>query len=359
MREVVEILPATRSNPVEQRSLRAVLVTNVFPTPASPSAGTFAADQVAGLRAAGISVELLYVPRHERGRRVYRGLGGRVSELVRTSGSDVVHVLYGGVMADVVTRVVREAPVVVSFIGTDLLGGKGRGLVHTVSRRYGVIASRRAAVRAAGVIVKSENLLDALPTDVDRSRVWVVADGVDLARFRPRDKAECQTELGWDPARRHVLFPSSAARPEKRFALADASVALLRAAGSDVELHVLDGVGHDVVPTWLNAADVVLLTSTHEGSPNVVKEALACNVPVVSVDVGDVRERIEAIAGCYVVEEAPEDISFKLASALERKARIAGREHVEGLSRASAARKLREVYEAVSDGRTEDDDRDR
>ena len=349
--------PAANPRAKGQRALRAILVTNVYPTPASPSAGTFAADQVAGLRAAGVSVELVYVPRHEHGRHVYRGLGGRVSELVRALDSDVVHVLYGGVMADVVTRVVREAPVVVSFIGTDLLGGKGKGFVHTLSRRYGVTASRRAAVRAAGVIVKSENLLDALPTDVDRSRAWVIPDGVDLTRFRSRDKGECQAALGWDPARRHVLFPSSAARPEKRFTLADASVALLRKTGMEVELHVLDGVRHDDVPTWLNAADVVLLTSTHEGSPNVVKEAVACNVSVVSVDVGDVRERIEAIEGCYLAEETPEDISAKVASALERKARIAGREHVEGLSRASAAARLQEVYEAVSDVSTEDDDR--
>ena len=342
--------PAATPRAEGQRALRAILVTNVYPTLASPSAGTFAADQVAGLREASISVELMYVPRHERGRHVYRGLGGRVSELVRTSGSDVVHVLYGGVMADVVTRGVREAPVVVSFIGTDLLGGKGRGLIHTLSRRYGVIASRRAAVRAAGVIVKSENLLGALPTGIDGSRVWVIPDGVDLARFRPRDRGESQAELGWDPGRRHVLFPGSAARPEKRYALADASVQLLRRAGVDVELHVLDGVGHDVVPMWLNAADVVLLTSTHEGSPNVVKEALACNVSVVSVDVGDVRERIESVDGCYVAEETSEDISARLASALEREERIRGREHVEGLSRASAVEKLREVYEAVSNG---------
>ena len=347
--------PAAISDAEGRRPLRAVLVTNAYPTPAAPSAGTFAADQVAGLRAAGVFVELLYVPRHEQGRRVYRGLGGRVTRLVGSSGAGVVHVLYGGVMADVVARTVRDVPVVVSFIGTDLLGGKGKGLVHTLARRYGVTASRRAAVRADGVIVKSANLLDALPVGVDRSRVWTVPDGVDLERFRPLNMSQCRAELAWDPARRHVLFPSSRERPEKRFALAEASVALLQAAGSNVELHVLDGARHDAVPTWLNAADVILLTSTHEGSPNIVKEALACNVPIVSVDVGDVRKRIEAIDGCYVAEETPEDISAKLASALEREGRIAGREHVEDMPVASMARKLCEIYATVIDGRPGDD----
>jgi teichuronic acid biosynthesis glycosyltransferase TuaC len=324
--------------------MRAVVVTNVYPTPASPSAGTFAADHVAGLRAADVSVELLFVPRHEVGRRVYRGLGRRVAGLARSTRADVVHVLYGGVMADLITRAVRDAPVVVSFIGTDLLGGRGKGVVHSLARRSGVTASRRAARRADGVVVKSANLLEALPAEVDRAHVWTVPDGVDLERFRPLDTATCRAALGWDSRRRHVLFPSSPERPEKRFALAEAAVAALPS-DSDAELHVLAGVPHGAVPTWLNAADVVLLTSAHEGSPNVVKEALACDVAVVSVDVGDVRERIEPIEGCHVARDTPEDVAAKLALALGRGARIDGRRHVPALSQASA--RLRDVYAAV------------
>ena len=107
-------------------------------------------------------------------------------------------------------------------------------------------------------------------------------------------------------------------RPEKRFVLAETAVELLNEGGRDVELHALAGVPHEEVPPWLNAANVVVLTSRDEGSPNAVKEALACDVAVVSVDVGDVRERIESIDGCYIAEEpSPQGVAGALGRALE------------------------------------------
>jgi teichuronic acid biosynthesis glycosyltransferase TuaC len=333
-------------------ALRALMVTNMYPTPAAPDDGTPVADELASLRARGHEVDLLHLQREGGGRHVYLGLGRRARRLVAANQPDLVLVMYGGVMADLVTRSVRDVPVLVTFRGTDLLGGKGKNALHGVSRRYGVVASRRAAQRAAGIVVKSGNLLDALPRGVDRTRAWIVPDGVDFERFRPLDRDACRAQLGWDPARRHVLFPGSSTRPEKRFDLAEASVGLLRTAGVGVELHALDGVPHDTVPTWLNAADVVLLTSVHEGSPNVVKEALACNVAVVSVDVGDVRDRIEGLDGCHIVEPDAHDISTQLGRALARGERVAGREQVADLSLSRVAERLSEIYtEVVGDAK--------
>jgi teichuronic acid biosynthesis glycosyltransferase TuaC len=323
------------------------MVTNMYPTPAAPDDGTPVADELAGLRAAGADVELLHLRREGGGRRVYAGLGGRMRRLVARVSPDVVLVMYGGVMADAVTRAVQDVPVVVTFRGTDLLGGKGRGVVHGLSRRYGVVSSRRAAGRAAGIVVKSQNLQLALPTSVDRSRVWVVPDGVDFERFRPRDKHECREQLGWDRARRHVLFPGAASRPEKRFELAEAAVASVREHGFDVELHALSGVSHDEVATWLNASDLVLLTSAHEGSPNAVKEALACNIPVVSVDVGDVRDWIGGVDGCHLAEATAEDLAASVVRVLERHEPVAGRERIAGLGADKVAGRLLEIYRTI------------
>jgi len=341
------------SNGRTERPLRSAVVTNIYPTPATPDLGTFVADRVASLRAAGVLVDLLHLRRAAGGRRVYTELPRRITRFVQSTKPDVVHVMYGGVMADIITRTVRDVPVIVSFCGTDLLGGTGKGLIHTVARRYGVVASRRAAARAAGIIVMSPNLFKALPRGLERSRVWIVPDGVDLACFGPRDKAECRAALGWDPERRHVLFPASPSRPEKRFALARAAVDLLRGDGVDFDLHVLAGVPHAEVATWLNASDVLLLTSAHEGSPNVVKEALACDVSVVSVDVGDVRERIEGIDGCFVAEPTPEDIGAKVAQAVEREQPTAGREHVEEFALERLGAKLCEIYATVTSDRVD------
>jgi teichuronic acid biosynthesis glycosyltransferase TuaC len=253
------------------------------------------------------------------------------------------------VMAEVVTRTVRERPVLVSFCGADLLREGESTVVDHLSWRYNLAASRRAAARAAGIIVKSENLRRALPKRAAHTPTWILPNGVDLSTFVPCDPRRARERLGWDPARKHVLFPASPDRPEKRFALARSAVDVVNRRRQDVELHVLDGVPHHEVPLWLNAADVAVLTSRNEGSPNAVKEALACNLAVVSVDVGDVRERIDTIDGCYVAEHASlPAIATALERALQRPERIDGRSHVEDLSLEFVAARLAEIYSTVA-----------
>ena len=327
-------------------------VTNMYPTDAHPDDGTFVAGQVESLRDIGLEMEVLAVDRLDSGRQVYRNLAKTVRASLETVNPDIVHVMYGGVMSAVVTKAIRERPVLVSFCGSDLLGIRG-GAVQKLSSRFGVAASKRAAVRAAGIVVKSENLLHALPRGIDDSRVWLLPNGVDLRRFSPMDRLECQRRLGWDPSRRHVLFPANPTRPEKRFALAEACVASLHQSGADVDLHVLRGVPHEDVPRWLNAAGAILVTSTHEGSPNAVKEALACNVPVVSVDVGDVRARVAGIDGCFIAEPTPEDLAAKLGQVFERSAPIDARKQLDEISLEHVAEQLREIYGTLT-GRSPD-----
>ena len=302
---------------------------------------------VDGLRGAGVDVTQLLLDRRKLGRRVYLEAPRRARRAVEDSRPDVVHILYGGVMADLVTRAIRDLPVVITFNGSDLLGGAEQRGLKWLSVRYGVRASRRAAARAAAIVVQAQVLADALPLR-DRLRARVISDGVDTALFAPRDQDTCRREVGWntDPSVKHVLFPASRARPEKRFKLAAAAVALTEPRGG-VELHELAGVSHDQVPVWLNAADAIILTSTHEGSPNVVKEALACDVAVVSVDVGDVRERIEGIDGCFVADATVEDLADKLSRALARGGRVQGRDRVAGLSLDHVAGQLLEVYSSA------------
>jgi glycosyltransferase involved in cell wall biosynthesis len=325
--------------------VRVLAVTNMYPTATTPAAGAFVAAQVESVRSLGVDVAVLHVDRTTAGWAAYRTVAHETRETIATAWPDVVHVMYGGVMADIVTRTVRDRPVLVSFCGSDVLGsGGGGGVVNRVSSRYGVFASRRAARRAAGIVVKAQALIPALPR-LDSTPLWVVPNGVDFALFRPLGRDGCRRRLGWAPNRRHVLFGAAPHRPEKRYSLAAAAVAGL--ADRTVELHALDGVRHEDVPVWLNAADVVVLTSTHEGSPNVVKEALACNVAVVSVDVGDVRERLEGVRGCYVAAATAADIGEKLSLSLAHRGRVAAREGMADLSSEGVARRLVSIYEAL------------
>jgi glycosyltransferase involved in cell wall biosynthesis len=95
---------------------------------------------------------------------------------------------------------------------------------------------------------------------------------------------------------------------------------------------------------WLNASNVLLLTSLTEGSPNIVKEALACDLPVVSVEVGDVSERIREIEGCYLALSEPDDLATKLRMVHSGPGRVPGRVRMQGLSLEQVALRLRDFY---------------
>jgi glycosyltransferase involved in cell wall biosynthesis len=179
---------------------------------------------------------------------------------------------------------------------------------------------------------------------VEQSKIKIIPNGIDLERFRPLDRHECRKRLGWHPDIFHVLFPSNSGDPVKRPELAHAAVACLRSMGVRSEVHHLCGIPNTEVPVWLNASNVVLLTSLHEGSPNVVKEALACDLPVVSVDVGDVRERIDGIEGCYISSPDPNELAAKLSLVRSGIRRVSGRPHVQGLSLEHIAMHLSALY---------------
>ena len=327
--------------------MRVLVVTNMYPTPSNPAGGVFIELQVRSLRKLGVEVEVLHFDRRSRGPRAYWRLGRELTRAVERTQPALVHIAYGGVLAEVATRAVRDRPLLVQYWGSDLLGSRAERPLRRFTIHVGVLASRRAALRASGVIVVSENLRASLPNGAANGNIWVLASGIDLDRFQPLDQDECRSRLGWTSGSKHVLFPASPRRAEKRYPLARAAVEQLRAKGFQVELHALDGVAHTDVPTWMNASDVVLLTSTHEGSPNVVKEALACNVPVVAVDVGDVSQRLAGVQGCYVAAATAEDLAEKLALVLSKGERVDGRAALAEISLERTAHKLLDIYRAI------------
>ena len=327
--------------------MRILAVTNMYPTPLAPASGIFVEQQIKGLEQIGLNVEVMYVHRALKGMRAYIGLRRKVRERVADFDPDAVHVMYGGVMADLVTRAVNDKPVVVSFCGSDLLGENLSGTLRKLVAKYGVLASHKAASRATAIVVKSKNLQEALPGYVPQSKVRIIPNGIDLERFQPLNKDECRKQLGWRRDIFHVLFPANGGDPVKRSELAQASVNVVSCFVTGAEMHALSRVEHNRVPLWINASDVVLLTSLQEGSPNIIKEALACNIPVVSVDVGDVRERTKGIEGCYITSPDPNDIAAKLYRVFTDQRRVVGRSKMEELSLTRIAFRLKKLYEQV------------
>ncbi len=161
------------------------------------------------------------------------------------------------------------------------------------------------------------------------------------------DRSDCCRQLGWHPSEFHVVFPFNTGDPVKRPGLAAEAVSQLRRQGTQVHLHMLRGVAHHHVPVWLNAADVVLITSRQEGSPNVVKEALACNRSVVAVRVGDLVERIGGVEGCHLAEPTPEDLAQKMERVRAGSGSSLGREAVHSLCNRRIAQQLLAFYETT------------
>lgn len=327
--------------------MRILAITNMYPSPTSPMSGVFVEQQVNGLLSVGVEVQVLLIDRRREGALTYYRMKPRIRKVVADFRPDLVHVMYGGVMAHQVARQIGLPPVLVTFHGADLYGENLSGLVRKLISRYGVHCSRKAARRALAVVVVARFLIKFLPRDTKQEKIRVIPCGIDLNRFKPMEQQACQQQLGWRPNAIHVLFVSGIGSLHKRPWLARAAVDHLVGGGVPAELHCLANVPNAEVPAWINASDVLLLTSLDEASPTIVKETLACNVPVVSVDVGDVAERIEGIAGCHLARADPADLALKLRSVFEHRQRLDCRAQVEGLSHIAVAQRLKQFYEEI------------
>lgn len=304
--------------------LRVLHATNMYPTLADPAYGAFVAAQVQSLSEAGVRVQLEFIDGRASGAAYVAGLR-RINRLSRSGGFDVVHAHYGltGFVA-----AFQRLPLVVTYYGDDLLGTpdrrgrRDRGVTWKSRLIRGLGA--RAARRADALICMSDEMRAALPRAADRARAHVIPNGVDLGRFAPGERALARARLGLAPAERLVLFPNTPDEPRKRLDRAEASLRRLAADGVAARLWVVTRVPHDQMPDHYRAADCLLLTSDWEGSPNVVKEALCCDLPVVSVDCGDVAHWLALAPGCELVERDPAAIAAALARLLRRGAGVDG-----------------------------------
>ncbi len=192
-------------------------------------------------------------------------------------------------------------------------------------------------------IVKTEKMKDLLKM----SKLHIIPNGVNLKRFIPIDKMVARKEIKYLSDKKLVVFIADPSRPEKNYALAKQVVDHLD--DPEIELMPVFDISNEQIPFYLNAADVLLLTSKWEGSVNVVKEALACNLPIVSTDVGDVRFNITSVDGCYVCKQDVNELSEKLNLAISFGKRTNGRQRIIelGLDSDAVANKLIDVYNSL------------
>ncbi len=306
-------------------------VLNLVPTRES----RFFQQQVAHLRDRGVEQTTLAVPGRKeyddgdtstRSPLDYARLYPRVLE--ESFGDyDLIHANYGLTAPHAVLQ--PNLPVVVSLWGTDLMG------------KYGWV-SKLCSRFADETVVMSPVMADVLGGDCR-----VIPHGVDLEKFQPAPQSDAREELGWRDDAYHVLFPYPPERGVKDYPRAErvADGARDRLDG-ELALHAVTGVPHDEMPTYMNGADALLLTSRREGSPNAVKEALACNLPVVATDVGDVATRLDGVTHSRACSTDAELVDA-LADALAADERSNGREVVREVSIERTNERLYDVYREV------------
>ena len=297
----------------------------------------FFTQQIEALERRGIDCTVLSVPgidqidgnlAEKRGLKEYIQYFSMVRRELRRGEYDIIHANNG--LTAPFAAMQSALPTVLTLWGSDVIGFDG-------------LVTKACAWRFDAITVRSEEMLELL----GRDDAIILPSGVNLERFRPIDQQEAKERVEWDTDGLHVLFPYSPEYERKNYPLAEQVVAAAEAElDQEITLHTISGIAHEEVPYYVNAADVLLLTSDHEGSPNTVKEAMACNVPVVSTDVGDVRERLQGVTHSYVGDSKAE-LTDALVEVLVAAERSNGREIVKEVSWTQIGDRLISIYKYV------------
>lgn len=261
----------------------------------------FILDQKNALESKGVTVDLF--PIKGKGIKGYLKSLKALRMKVKNNSYDFIHAHYGlsGLLACLQLRV----PVIVTLHGSDVNDPKVR------------VFSQITAFLANRVIVVSQKMRSLLKAK--NAEVEVIPCGVDIQLFHPMDKhvaresLESLNKMKFNPLKKYILFSSSFSMDVKNPELAKDAV---KALGDNYELIELKGYSREEVTLLLNAVDAALMTSRTEGSPQFIKEAMACNCPVVTTDVGDVQKIINGTEGCFISEPSIEEVSEKLRKAV-------------------------------------------
>ncbi len=303
--------------------------------PVSP----FLASQAASLREKGVEVE--YFPVVGKGFGYLKNIGP-LRRKIRTEVPDVIHAHYS-LCGWVAVLAGGGRPIVLSLMGDDAQGtflANGR---RALKSWFFVVLTWLVQPFVDAIIYKSKNLLGA----IWRNRIahWI-PNGIRLDQFKLHE-TDLRGEMGLDTHRKHVLFLGDPDDPNKNIALARTAIEHL--GRSDVEFHAIHGIPHDMVVKYLNCVDVFVLCSFGEGSPNVIKEAMTCNCPIVTTPAGDAPWVLGETPGCLVASYEPIDFASKIELALGHDGRTKGRERILalGLDAGSIADQLVALYQRV------------
>ena len=284
----------------------------------------FILDQTESLKTKGIEVDFFTISR--KGLFGYLKSREGLLQKIKEFHPDVIHAHYG--LSGLLANLQRRVPVVTTYHGSDINNPK-------------ILYFSKIAIFLSkfNIFVSQKNI----DTAKSKRNYTLIPCGVDTELFKPLDKAECREKLGFKSNEKLVLFSSGFDNQVKNPALAKAAVKLL----PDVKLLELKSYTREQVCQLMNAVDTVLMTSFTEGSPQFIKEAMAVNCPIVSVDVGDVKEVIGDVEDCFVCSRSEKEIADVLKKIFDANKRTLGRGKILEFDNKLVAEKIIEVYKKI------------
>jgi glycosyltransferase involved in cell wall biosynthesis len=303
--------------------VRALVLTNLYPSERDPVRGSFVRDQVTALsRLPGLELELFTF--QSLGPSAYAQAAAAARKRYRGAAFDVVHAHFGLNLWPAL--VVRATAHGVTLHGTDLAHPRSRAITLAGLPFMDLVAP------------VSQALAQLVPRRLTRGRLEVLPCGVDTSRFHRIDRRDARRMLGLDEAGPYLLFAADPSRPEKRYDRA------ARLAG-ETPLLALGSIDPRDVPLWVNAANAVLVTSERESFGLAVLEAMACDVPVLSTPVGIAPEILTGIEGTHCGAFDPVSWGAQLAPLLEQDdPRVAGRAVAERYSADQMAQNVLDAW---------------
>lgn len=324
----------------KSKALKILVVTNMWPNPDDPSYGSFVQEQMESLRRLGVNYDVFFI--NGRASRWNYGRGAlALQQYLHGRQYDLIHAHFG--LSGWIARCQWGLPVVLTFHGDDLLGKFRFDGSITPLGRFFQVSSLVLAPLVRAVIVQSREMQSMLRF----SKSHVIPCGIDLDLFRPMDQQEARALLGLDPRKKYLLFAYEPAEQRKRYDLIERAAVIARNSVPTLEILHVRGKPHAQMPLYMNAADVLVIASEAEGGPLVTKEAMAVNLPVITVPVGDAAELIGDSGGNYIVPRTAESIAERLIEVCLRAGRSHGRERLAPFSMPATAEKVLAVYKTA------------
>ncbi|MEI6752115.1 MAG: glycosyltransferase [Paludibacter sp.] len=297
----------------------------------------FIDEQVIALQLQGSLTEFFLV--QQKGIVGYLKERKNLFKKIKSFRPDLIHAHYG--LSGLLANLQRQIPVVTTYHGSDINNPK----VFPFSKLCMMLSAQNIFVSKKNLHKSNLQLLSThwvTQSHTVSRKNSLIPCGVDIELFKSVEKSTARKLLGLDEDKHYVLFSGSFHNAVKNPKLALKAINLVE----NAELIELKGYTREQVVLLMNAVDGVLMTSFSEGSPQFIKEAMACNCPIVSVAVGDVPDVTKDIEGCYITTYEPSDVAEKLILAFDFGKRTEGRKRIVelGLDSETVAKKILDVY---------------